>query len=313
MRVRIALTCIAFWQLLGIQIVGAQTYRATLLDHPDGTFDVFAINDAGQIVGNVEIDPNNFHAVRREPNGQFTDLPELGGNLSRAFGMNELGDACGFTVDANGGGHTGVWENGIFRELDLPGGAAFAPFALDLNNQGVTTGYFFNANNIPHAVVWDADGNVQNLPELDGFASIANAINEAGEIAGQITRTGDSSAVLWRPNNNGGYDAIDLGTLGGVRAGANDVNNNSEVVGFSFLDETSGITHAFVWEDGQMTDLGTLGGDNSIAAAINDRGDIVGSSQVSSSTSVQGAVFPGSFWRTVKYGPKFQSLARYGS
>ena len=43
-----------------------------------------------------------------------------------------------------------------------------------------------------------------------------------------------------------------------------------------------GATHAFAWEDGQMTDLGTLGGANSVAYAVSDTGQIAGASEVDS-------------------------------
>ena len=104
-----AVIAVVFWPLVIIQIASAQNYRATLLDHPDGPFTAYDINDAGQIAGTVEIAPNTSLAVRREPDGQFTDLPGLGGNLSRPFGINDLGHLCGFANDETGGSHAVVW------------------------------------------------------------------------------------------------------------------------------------------------------------------------------------------------------------
>lgn len=64
---------------------------------------------------------------------------------------------------------------------------------------------------------------------------------------------------------------IDLGTLGGSRSSARDINNNGQVVGESFVaGDTS--RHAFLYSGGKMTDLG-LG----YAWAINDSGQVVGS------------------------------------
>jgi probable HAF family extracellular repeat protein len=72
------------------------------------------------------------------------------------------------------------------------------------------------------------------------------------------------------------YVYTDLGTLGGGRSQANDLNASGQVVGWSTL--TNGSTHAFLWQNGVMTDLGTLGVDFSEALAINDAGQVVGRS-----------------------------------
>lgn len=78
------------------------------------------------------------------------------------------------------------------------------------------------------------------------------------------------------------WTPTDLGTLGGARSYAYDINTAGQVVGVSLLsDQVTG--HAFVWtaSDG-MRDLGTLGGSGSEAFGINDLGQVVGTSQTAS-------------------------------
>jgi probable HAF family extracellular repeat protein len=78
---------------------------------------------------------------------------------------------------------------------------------------------------------------------------------------------------------------INLGTLGGDFASANDINNRGQVVGGStlfggFLPGSSshpeGSLRAFLWEKGNMIDLGTAGGISSSARVISNNGKIAG-------------------------------------
>lgn len=74
------------------------------------------------------------------------------------------------------------------------------------------------------------------------------------------------------------YGITDLGTLGGKVTFAYDLNDAAQVVGYS---TTSFNTHAFLWQNGQMTDLGTVNlgthtGNFSGAYAVNAFGTAVG-------------------------------------
>lgn len=76
------------------------------------------------------------------------------------------------------------------------------------------------------------------------------------------------------------YNVIEIGTLGGSKSYAWDINDSGQVVGSSLT--SSGQSHAFLYENGGMTDLGTLGGIGSIAEAINNSGQVAGRSLNSS-------------------------------
>jgi len=74
-----------------------------------------------------------------------------------------------------------------------------------------------------------------------------------------------------------GYEATDLGTLGGNQGYATDINDHGQVVGTT---RTSGTDQAFLWEDGVTTDLGTLDASYPYSRAfdVNIHGQVVGHS-----------------------------------
>jgi probable HAF family extracellular repeat protein len=72
------------------------------------------------------------------------------------------------------------------------------------------------------------------------------------------------------------YTITNLGTLGGDSAAALDINNNGQVVGYSY--DSQNQRRGFLYQNGSMTDVGTLAGASTVARSINDAGQIAGSS-----------------------------------
>ena len=88
----------------------------------------------------------------------------------------------------------------------------------------------------------------------------------------------------------GPYILIDLGTLGGGSARANDMNQNGQITGYAT--NSSNWSRAFRWDDGHMVDLGTLGGSAGIGLGINGLGHVVGYSNL-----VPGGASVAALWR----------------
>ncbi len=112
-----------------------------------------------------------------------------------------------------------------------------------------------------------------DLGTLGGTWSVAIAINNRGQVAGQSeTATGEVKFFLWE---NGVM--TDLGPPGGADPRAENwtraINARGQVIGRY---ETGPDKRAFVWDNGVWTDLGPPG-ESSQAVAINDRGQVVGS------------------------------------
>ena len=157
-------------------------------------------------------------------------------------------------------------------------------------------------------MLFRSDVGNNNFPSLSSQGeSLANAINDTGQVAG-IDQTG---AVLW---NNGipthlgpGYayainasgqvvgggangeatlwsnsTVTKLNSLGRLQSEAFGINNVGQIVGL--VSNGNGDTHATLWENGTATDLNSLISANDVAAGwvlnyargINDNGSIVG-------------------------------------
>jgi len=138
--------------------------------------------------------------------------------------------------------HAFRWEKGVLNDLGTPAGAVFS-----------------QANGI-NAVGWIA---------IDYSAGAINPLT-----GGPVFR-----GALWKDGQ-----FLDLGTLGGLETDALYVNNGRQVVGFSTIDTTpdpfsflGATTHAFIWENGNMTDLGTLGGPDSFSGGgcVDERMNLV--------------------------------------
>jgi probable HAF family extracellular repeat protein len=117
---------------------------------------------------------------------------------------------------------------------------------------------------------------VYSLPQITmtdlGIPGHAYAINEVGQVAGQVDAT--DHAFVWTP----GSGIQHLGSLGGA-SWAFDLNDLGQVAGTSYADD--GLLHAFRWtpEGEEMEDLGILPWATwSQGYFINDLGQVAGES-----------------------------------
>lgn len=99
------------------------------------------------------------------------------------------------------------------------------------------------------------------------------AVTTVGALTACLALAGPLAATAWSAPPPAGWTSVDLGTLGGARTDATDVNDKGHVVGQS--QTADGRGHAFLWRDGVMTDL-TPGAWQSGATAINERGEVAG-------------------------------------
>ena len=121
-----------------------------------------------------------------------------------------------------------------------------------------------------------------SIIQLDSRASGAEAVNEHGEVVGQVEiATDEWRPFLRRPDHT--PKLMELPTLGGDYGLAAGINESTEVAGYASSSDS--WTHAFRWtEAGGIQDLGALGVGYSAALDVNNTGEIVGHTGYTDST-----------------------------
>jgi probable HAF family extracellular repeat protein len=178
----------------------------TVGSDPDGV--AYWINDQGRAVGYSGTCTAALHVVSWE-NGTASPLQDLGTG-GMAFGINNQGQIVGTVGSADGTTQYGaLWQkNGALTNLGLLPGD-FGGLASGVNSKGQVVGSNYDSKfNWLHAFIWQ-DGVMTDLNTLfpassNLYATMANKINERGQISGMATvlsgpHAGDIHAFLATP------------------------------------------------------------------------------------------------------------------
>jgi probable HAF family extracellular repeat protein len=156
--------------------------------------------------------------------------------------------------------------------LDARAGVANA-----INNHGEVVGYVELASGQKRATLWRPDGSpkVVDLGLIAGTTgeSEAYAINDFSQVAGWSNYSASYwHAFLWTAA--GGMQ--DLGTLGGPRSTALDINGKGQVAGRADV-TVSGPAHAFIWDADEKMRAVPGSEPGSAAFGVSATGTVVGS------------------------------------
>ena len=167
-----------------------------LMGHGDYCF-ASAINEAGQIVGYADIEPDGVaHAFFYE-NGFFQDLGALGGSDTHATDVNRQGHVVGWTSS----GTSFLWKGGGM--IDLRAGSPYSTVNLrSINDSDELVGSASDSLGQWHAVRFasgrftDLESEVDKLQDWQLRRAIA--INNRGAIIGWGFRTDDQSVHYFK-------------------------------------------------------------------------------------------------------------------
>ncbi|MGJ9418994.1 PKD domain-containing protein [Massilia sp. CMS3.1] len=238
-----------------------------------------ALNDLGQVVGSAVIDPDQgaFRAFRWSKQTGLVDLnpPGVGdaiatdiNNKGQVVGVARFNAATGLDTAFRWSPRTGMVNLGSL-------GPTSRSVAFGINDAGTATGSSDGADGpiLTQVVKWPASGGLLPLNNFPSIASVANDINNAGQIVGSAAFDGrlNDQAFIW--TREGGLQG--MGTEPSVHSFAERVNEKGLVTGTLITAPTD--DNGFIWsrENGLLV-LGTPSVDFSDAADLNDQGQVVG-------------------------------------
>jgi hypothetical protein len=155
-----------------------------------------AINNLGEIAGQLQDPSYVFHGFVRYSNGFFTtfDEPDAGTQANQgtfAFDINLRGTTTGIYIDAGNVNHGFVRSPANkFISFD-PAGSVFTFVCQEtcLNLDGTVTGFYSDSSGVLHGFVRRANGTITSFDApapvgLTTVGTIGGSINAKGEIAG---------------------------------------------------------------------------------------------------------------------------------
>ncbi|MCL4199456.1 MAG: DUF3466 family protein [Phycisphaerales bacterium] len=251
---------------------------------PENLSGANALNGLGVVAGWAEISHGISHAVAWTGN-QVIDLGTLGGMSSEALGINRDNWIVGWAEDAMGQERGFVYRNSAMIDIGaLPGANECRAVAVDSFGRVAATSRDSNGNY--RAVIWE-NGLMASLGTLPGGrSSHAYAMNDRQQVVGSSEASGSFARAFVFEGDFQGGTLTDLGTLGGSRSYAYDINNYGVIVGVA--EPLSGGLRACIWIDGQPRDLNEMispwsGWRIDVARSINDSGYIAAQATIDAS------------------------------
>ncbi len=215
------------------------------------------INDQNEVVGNAENTNPEPSCAGTTQMFQFKPVYWIGGRIHAlptfpgdpvgiAFGINDWGQATGYSGNCTTPFHALLWQNGKAINLGNLGGTVSE--GVDINNWGQVSGLAtLPGDQYYHAFLWTW-GFLVDLGTLTGdVSSSGDGLNDWGQVVGgSYDASGNSRAFLWQ---NGVM--TDLNTLIPPNSplylleATGTINDSGQIAGIA-LQISTGETHAFL-------------------------------------------------------------------
>jgi len=254
--------------------------------------------------------PQSLQYIYAPARGVLNNSGALGGWAD----TSTIDPLCFFDYPDCYAAHAFVWQNGSKTDLGvLPGGTNSQVNWIAAS--GLTAGEADNGQMDPllggpqlRGTFWGHDGTITDVGALPGtYFAYTSAVNSRGQVVGQALNTipdpysiygqgYQARAFLWDSKKG----MQDLGTLGGTDAFATAINDQGQVLGWSYTNSVPSpicaaqspapaaavlTTSSFIWDKKNgMRDIGGLGGTCTLANDLNDHGQIVGGSSLTGDT-----------------------------
>lgn len=223
----------------------------------DGRDAARAVNNEGALAGfgTIEVaegQPRTYNAFYNKSGADLVNLGTLGGNDSRAYGINNSGMIVGWSASkADNTDHVAFSYDTSSMSMTPLGGDILGgerSFAFDINDSGQIAGVATTSDGSAVAFLYE-NGSATNLGSLDDSGySEARAINDKGHTTGwSLTSEGKYAAFV-----HNGSSMTKLPNLGGDTK-AYDINTHGHVVGDAR--DADDERHAFIYKDGELKDL----------------------------------------------------------
>ena len=243
------------------------------LDH--GTYSIAnAINSKGVIAGEGD-DGDGRPLGWVTSSGKLVNFFSNNGGNTHPIAIADTGEIGGYYVkgfDNNWRG--GIWKidakdprkSTLFTLPLLPGGDPLTASAISFafNKSTQAAGWSSNSAIGQHAVFWNNDA-AHTVVDLGVFgsdwSSLANSLNDLGQVVGESHPPFGSRPVLWQ--NDAAHSAVELPLLPGDNYGsANLINSRGTIIGWSAYDEPGtwnvGPSRIVIWLGGTPYDLQSL-------------------------------------------------------